>query len=45
MGFLFDLLTDLLASLLNWKHILIILGLIIIGGAIYKFLLPLFGAS
>ena len=45
MGFLFDLLTDLLAMLLNWRHILIILGLIIIGGAIYKFLSPMFGAS
>lgn len=45
MGFLFDLLTDLLAMLLNWRHILIILALIFIGFVAYKFLLPMLGAS
>ncbi len=45
MGFLFDFLTDLLLALLNWKHILIILALIIIGSAVYSFLSHLFGAS
>ena len=45
MEFLFDLLTDILAMLLNWRHILILLALIFIGYAVYKFLSPMFGAS
>ena len=45
MDFLFSVLTDILAMLLNWRHVLIILAIILIIGVVYKFLLPMFGAS
>lgn len=45
MDFLSDLIAEFLAMLLNWRHILIILSLLFIGFVVYKFILPMFGAS
>ena len=43
MGYIIDFLIDCVVMLLNWRHFLILLLIVILGCCIYEFLLPLFG--
>ena len=45
MGYIIDLLLDLVIMMLSWRHLLILLLIFLAIGVVYEFVLPLFGVS